>query len=35
VRELIGTLYRTYCEVPAPPRKRAAPARRRKVEPSQ
>jgi ArsR family transcriptional regulator, virulence genes transcriptional regulator len=35
VRELIGTLYRTYCEVLAPPRKRAAPARRRKVEPSQ
>jgi ArsR family transcriptional regulator, virulence genes transcriptional regulator len=35
VRELIGTLYRTYCDVPAPPRKRAVPARRHKLEPHQ
>jgi DNA-binding transcriptional ArsR family regulator len=35
VRELIGTLYRTYCNVPAPPRKRLVAARRRKLEPSQ
>jgi ArsR family transcriptional regulator, virulence genes transcriptional regulator len=35
VRELIGTLYRTYCEVPAPPGKRQVTARRRKLEPSQ
>ncbi len=34
-RELIGTLYRTYCGVSAPPRKRAVPARRRKLEPHQ
>jgi len=35
VRELIGTLYRTYCDVPAAPRKRAVPAHRRKLEPNQ
>jgi DNA-binding transcriptional ArsR family regulator len=35
VRELIGTLYRTYCEVPAPPRNRPVAARRRKLEPGQ
>jgi ArsR family transcriptional regulator, virulence genes transcriptional regulator len=35
VRELIGTLYRTYCGVPAPTRKLARPARRRTLEASQ
>jgi DNA-binding transcriptional ArsR family regulator len=35
VRELIGTLYRTYCDVPAPKRKLARAARRRTLEPSQ
>ena len=34
-RELIGTLYRAYCNVPAPKRKHARPARRQKLEPSQ
>jgi ArsR family transcriptional regulator, virulence genes transcriptional regulator len=35
VRELIGTLYRTYCKVPPPPRKRKVAARRHTLEPSQ